>query len=64
MDKNMEKRLRKLAVRLDDLAADLDPYDYESNTAYHEQLLTSDPLNVIDQLIDIANELLQQVRQA
>lgn len=61
---NINKRISDLAARLDDLAQEMDPYDYESNTAYHEQLLTSDPLNVIDQLIDIANELLQQVQQA
>ena len=51
-------KLRELAERLDRLAADLDPYDYESNVAYHMELLTKDPYEVIEQLVDIANELM------
>ena len=58
MDKNMEKKLRKLAVRLDDLAAELDPYDYESNVRYHLEMLKENPIDIIDQLVDIVNELM------
>ena len=54
----MDKRLRELAVRLDDLAAELDPYDYESNVRYHLEMLKENPIDIIEQLVDIANELL------
>jgi len=53
-------RIEEMAIKLDELAQELDPYDYESNVAYHVDLLTRDPLDVIGQLVDTANELLQQ----
>ena len=59
-DGDMEdtKRLKKLAVRLDDLAESLDPYDYESNVRYHLDMLKENPIDIIEQLVDIANELM------
>lgn len=51
-------RIIELAKKLNDMSMELDPYDYEGTIMDHLDMLMNDPLDVIDQLIDIVNELL------
>ena len=52
-------RVEELAEKMDMLARELDPYDYEGSPEDHMDILLNDPLEVVSQLIDIANELLK-----
>ena len=53
------ERINELAVRLDKVARDLDPYDYRDVDGSVEQVLEGlkdDPIGVIEYLVDMLEE--------
>jgi len=52
-------RIEQIAARLDRIAAEMDPYDYSGTASDHLQVLKADPLDAVEQLAGILEDIME-----